>query len=258
MKLYFRYVGMLFKSQMQYKASFLFTVLGQFLTSFTAFLGVFFLFDRFHSVQGFSFSEVLICFAVVLMAFSTAECFVRGFDAFPRLIRSGNLDRILVRPRSIIFQVLTSNMDFTRMGRFFQAAVMLIYAIPTCGVIWTPDRVLTLVLMLLGGIAVFSGLFVLYAGISFFTIEGIEFMNIFTDGSRQFGAYPLSIYGEGVLKFYTFVVPVALFQYYPLLYLIGRTENFWYALLPLVGFVFILPCYWFFCFGLRKYQSTGS
>ena len=94
MKLYFRYVGMLFKSQMQYKASFLFMVLGQFLTSFTAFLGVFFLFDRFHSVSGFSFSEVLICFAVVLMAFSTAECFVRGFDAFPRLIRSGNLDRI--------------------------------------------------------------------------------------------------------------------------------------------------------------------
>ena len=258
MKLYFRYVGMLVKSQMQYKASFLFTVLGQFLTSFTAFLGVFFLFDRFHSVSGFSFSEVLICFAVVLMAFSTAECFVRGFDVFPRLIRSGNLDRILVRPRNIVFQVLTSNMDFSRMGRFFQAVVMLAYAVNNCGVVWTGDKVLTLVLMLVGGIAVFSGLFVLYAGISFFTIDGIEFMNIFTDGSRQFGMYPLSIYGEGVLKFYTFVVPVALFQYYPLLYLISRTENFGYALLPLLGFVFILPCYWFFCFGLRKYQSTGS
>ena len=128
MKLYFRYVGMLFKSQMQYKASFLFMVLGQFLTSFTAFLGVFFLFDRFHSVSGFSFSEVLICFAVVLMAFSTAECFVRGFDAFGRLIRSGNLDRILVRPRSVVFQVLTSNMDFSRMGRFIQAVIMLAYA----------------------------------------------------------------------------------------------------------------------------------
>ncbi len=258
MKLYVHYLSMLLKSQMQYKASFFMMVLGQFLTSFTAFLGVFFMFDRFHSVKGFAFSEVLICFAVVLMAFSTAECFVRGFDVFPRLIRSGNLDRILVRPRNIIFQVLTSNMDFSRIGRFFQAVVMLAYAIPTCGVVWTPDKVLTLVLMLVGGIAVFSGLFVLYAGISFFTIEGIEFMNIFTDGSRQFGMYPLSIYGEGVLKFYTFVVPLALFQYYPLLYLIGRTESFGYSLLPLLGFVFIVPCYWFFCFGLRKYQSTGS
>ena len=258
MKLYFRYLLMLLKSQMQYKSSFVMMVLGQFLTSFTAFLGVYFLLDRFHSVNGFTFSEVLICFSVVLMAFSTAECFVRGFDAFGRLIRSGNLDRILVRPRGVIFQVLTSNMDFTRMGRFAQAAVMLAYAIPNCGILWTGEKILILVLMLVGGIAVFSGLFVLYAGICFFTIEGIEFMNIFTDGSREFGKYPLAVYGEGVLKFYTFVIPVALFQYYPLLYLVGRSDQLWYGFLPLLGFVFILPCYCFFRFGLKRYQSTGS
>ena len=35
------------------------------------------------------------------------------------------------------------------------------------------------------GVAVFSSLFVLYAGFSFFTIEGLEFMNIFTDGPRE-------------------------------------------------------------------------
>jgi len=112
--------------------------------------------------------------------------------------------------------------------------------------------------MIVGGIAVFSGLFILYAGISFFTIEGLEFMNIFTDGSREFGKYPLSIYGEGILKFYTFVIPIALFQYYPFLYLIGKSSNVWYMFLPLAGFVFIVPCYMFFRFGLRKYKSTGS
>lgn len=37
MKLYFKYVGMLLKSQMQYKASFIMTALGQFLVSLTAF-----------------------------------------------------------------------------------------------------------------------------------------------------------------------------------------------------------------------------
>ena len=112
--------------------------------------------------------------------------------------------------------------------------------------------------MILGGIAVFTGLFILYAGISFFTLEGLEFMNIFLDGSREFGKYPLSIYGEGVLKICTYVVPIALFQYYPLLYLIGRSDNFGMVFLPLLGFVFILPCYVFFRFGLKKYQSAGS
>ena len=249
---------MLLKSQMAYKASFFMTMLGQFLVSFSTFLSVYFMFSRFHSVNGFSFSEILLCFSVVLMAFSTTECFARGFDVFPRLIQSGNLDRILVRPRSVIFQVLTSNIEFSRIGRFLQAALMLGYAIPTCGVVWAWDKILTLMLMLLGGIGVYTALFILYAGFSFFTIEGLEFMNIFTDGSREFGKYPLSVYGEGVLKFLTYGIPVALFQYYPFLYLIGRSGNRLLMLLPLLCFLFLIPCGLFFRFGLRKYQSTGS
>lgn len=258
MRLYFKYIGMQLKCQMEYKTSFLMTAIGQFIISFTAFLGVYFMFSRFHSVNGFEFSEVLICFSVVLMAFAIAECFVRGFDVFPRLIRSGDLDRILVRPRNEVFQVLTSNIEFSRMGRLLQAILMLAYAIPTSKVTWTFDKVTALVLMVVGGVAVFSALFVLYAGISFFTIEGLEFMNIFTDGSRTFGMYPLSIYGEPVLKFLTYIIPIALFQYYPFLYLIGRSENIALIFLPLLGFVFMIPCYGFFRFGLRKYKSTGS
>lgn len=258
MKLYFKYVGMLLKSQMQYKASFIMTALGQFLVSFTTFLGVYFMFSRFHSVNGYEFSEILICFSIMLMAFSITECFVRGFDVFPRLIQSGNLDRILVRPRNEIFQVLTSNIEFSRVGRLFQSILMLAYAVPTSGIVWTFDKVMTVVLMIIGGMAVFASLFVLYAGISFFTIEGLEFMNIFTDGSREFGKYPLSIYGEGILKFFTYVIPIALFQYYPFLYLIGRSNNIGLIFLPLFGFAFMIPCYFFFRFGLRKYKSTGS
>ncbi len=258
MKLYLKLVAMHLKCQMQYKASFLMTCLGQFLTSFTAFLSILFLFNRFHAVEDYSFSEVLICFSVMLTAFSLAECFVRGFDVFPRLVRNGTLDRILVRPRSEIFQVLTSNIEFSRVGRLLQAFVILAYAVPTSGVAWTADRVFAVVLMLLGGVAVFSALFVLYAGFSFFTIEGLEFMNIFTDGSREFGMYPLSVYGEGVLKFYTFCIPIALFQYYPFLYLVGRSDDVRLIFLPLLGFVFLVPCYAFFRFGLRRYKSTGS
>ena len=258
MKLYLKYVSMLLKCQMQYKASFIMTILGQFLVSFTTFLGIYFMFSRFNSINGFTFPEVLLCFSIVLMSFSITECFLSGFDVFPQLIKSGNLDRILVRPRNEIFQVLTSNMDFTRIGRLMQAVLMLTYAIPASGIVWSFDKVITVILMIIGGIVIFSALFVLYAGISFFTIEGLEFMNIFTDGGREFGKYPFSIYGEGVLRFFTYIIPLALFQYYPLLYLIGKSENIRLIFLPLMGFVFMIPCYIFFKFGVKKYKSAGS
>ena len=258
MKLYRKYLAMLLKCQLQYKASFFLTALGQFLVSFTAALGVFFMFTRFHHVNGFTFHQVLISFSIVLMAFSLAECFARGFDTFPNLIRTGMLDRILVRPRNVIFQVLTSQMEFSRIGRLLQSVLMLIFAMTFGEVVWTFDKILTIVFMLLGGVCIFSGLFMVYAGISFFTIEGLEFMNIFTDGSREFGKYPVSIYGEGVLKFYTYVIPIALFQYYPFLYLVGLSQDIALMFLPLLGIPFLIPCYLFFQFGLRRYTSAGS
>lgn len=258
MKLYLKYFAMHLNSQMQYKVSFALTMLGQILTSFTAFLGVWFMFTRFSQVENFTFSEVLLAFATVLLAFSLAECFGRGFDLFPQMISNGEFDRALVRPRSLIFQVLANKMEFTRLGRVLQSLVIFAYALPQSGVNWTGAKVLTLFLMISCGTALFFMLFILYAAIAFFTLEGLEFMNIFTDGAREFGRYPFSIYGKNVLRILTFVIPMAWFQYYPFLYLLGRTTNPWLVISPLLCLVFALPTRWCWRYGLKKYQSTGS
>ena len=258
MKLYMKFFSMHLKSQMQYKLSFFLTAFGQFLVSFTALLGVYFMFSRFNTVEGFAYEQALLCFAVVLMAFSMAEMLGRGFDLFPRMLSNGEFDRALVRPRNIIFQVLAAKMDFTRLGRLFQAVLVFCYAIPNSGVAWTPDKIFTLCLMVICGSLLFFGLFLIYAAFSFFTVEGLEFMNVFTDGGREFGRYPFSVYGKNILWFLTFVVPLALFQYYPLLYLLGRERSVFYMLIPLCGLLFLLPSYAFFRFGLLRYKSTGS
>lgn len=258
MRVYLRYLRIQLKSQLQYRASFFLLVLGQFVTSFSALLTVYFLMSRFHEIDGFSFSEVLLCFAVVLMGFSLAECFLRGFDQFGQLIRSGEFDRILVRPRSEMLQVLGAKMEFSRVGRFLQAALVFCYAIPASGIHWTADRILLLVLMVLSGAAVFGGLYVIYASLCFFTTEGLEFINIFTDGGREFGAYPLSVYGKSVLRFFTFVVPLALVQYYPLLYLTGRSGSILPFFSPFAALLFLIPCRLLWRIGVRHYRSTGS
>ena len=258
MRLYFKYASIQLRSIMQYKVSFFFTILGQFLTSFGAFLSIYFMFARFNEVEGFSYSEVLLCTAVVLGAFSLAEIVFRGFDRFPSMIGNGEFDRIMVRPRNEIFQIFASKLELSRAGRLAQAIIIVCYAIPASGVGWTWDKVATLVLMFICGTILFGCLFLVYASFTFFTIEGLEFMNIFTDGGREFGAYPLSIYGKGVLRFMTYVIPMACFQYYPFLYVIGRTDNRFYMIVPLFSLLFFIPAYLFWRFGLMHYKSTGS
>ena len=102
--LYRHYVSIVVRGMMQYKASFLLNSLGQFLVSFSVFLGIYFMFRRFHQVRGYSYSEVLLCYAIVLMEFSLAEMWARGFDTFSGLVRSGEFDRVLVRPQGEILQ----------------------------------------------------------------------------------------------------------------------------------------------------------
>lgn len=258
MKLYFRYFSLHLRCAMEYKKSFFMLTIGGALTSFSTLMGMLFLFQRFHRIEGFTFEEVLVCFSVTLLGFSLAETFFRGFDRFPVLLANGGFDRILVRPRNEIFQVLAGSMELTRLGKMIQAVLTAIYAFGCGAVDWRPDRVLCLLLMVVGAFCLFSALFLIYAGISFFTTESLEVMNIFTDGGREFGTYPMAIYGKRILLFTTFIIPLACVQYYPLLYLLGREENPLLMFLPLAGCAFFLPAWLFWRVGVRHFKSTGS
>ncbi len=260
MRLYLKYFSIHLRSAMEYKTSFILTAIGQGLTTFFSFLTMYFLFQRFGSIKGYTFNEVLLCFSTIFMSFALAECFGRGFDAFSGIISNGEFDRIMVRPQNEILQVLGSRIELSRIGRLMQALIVFIYGIVTCGVSWNAEKILTLTLMILGGIILFFSFFMIYASICFFTIEGLEFMNIFTDGGRELAQYPLDIYKEWVLKFFTFVVPLAFINYYPFLFLIDKYEGnkFLYMLSPLIAFLFIVPSYIFWRIGVRHYTSTGS
>ncbi len=257
MKLYFKFMSIHLRSAMTYRWSFLFSCLGHLLITTNVFFSVVFLLDRFDSVGGYTLPQLALCFSTILAATSLAECFCRGFDSFARILAQAQFDRLMVRPRSLAFQVLCQDMKPTMLARLLQAAVMLLWAIPSGAVAWTPAKALVLALMVLCGAAIFFGLFLMNAAICFFTLESVETLNIFLDGPREYGKYPFGIYGRPVLLTLTFLVPLALVQHWPLQYLFDRGPA-WYSLLPLVSLVFLIPCLLLWRLGVRHYRSTGS
>lgn len=260
MGLYFKYFSIHLRAAMEYKTSFFLTAIGQGMTTAFSFLCMYFLFYRFGNVEGYTFNQVLLCFSTISMSFALAECFGRGFDRFSTIISNGEFDRIMLRPRNEIIQVLGSKIEFSRIGRLLQAVVIFIYGIMTCNIGWTMGKVFTLILMITGGVFLFFSLFMIYATICFYTTEGLEFMNVFTDGGREIAQYPLNIYSEWILKFFTFVIPLAFVNYYPYLYLIDRIgENkILYMMSPICAILFIVPAYVLWRVGVRHYKSIGS
>lgn len=260
MRLYMKYLGIMFKSQMQYRASFWMLCMGQFLIPFSVFAGFYFMFARFGDLRGWSFYEASLCLGVIQLAYSIAECFARGFDFFSSLVVSGEFDRILVRPRSTVVQVLGSKFEFSRIGRMLQGAIVLGIAVWNLEVEWNPVKVVTLVLMVAGSVIIFSGIFILAATMCFWTVQALEIANIFTDGGREMAKYPLHFYERWVTVFFTFIIPFGAVSYLPLLSILEKTQgNDWlYMIMPLASVLFLLPCLAMWTIGVRHYRSTGS
>lgn len=258
-KLYSRYIELVFRSAMQYRASFLLTMLGQALIPFTVFAGMLLLFQRFHMLGEWTVDEVMLCFACIHLSFAVSECLARGFDMFSQLVSQGEFDRVLVRPRNTVLQVLGSRFEFSRIGRFVLSLTILVVALIRLDLQMNLWRGITLILMVLCGALIFAGIFMLAATMCFWTIQGIEVANIFTDGGREMAQYPLNIYPKGFMRFFTFVIPFGTVNYLPLRWLLGRPDSqAWHAVTPLLGLLFLIPCVLLWRYGVKKYQSAGS
>ena len=259
MHLYWKYMKMVFRCQLQYRVSFSLTMIAQMLIPFTVFAGMLLLFQRFHLLGSWSVNEVMLCFAVIHMAFALSECFARGFDMFSQVVSQGEFDRVMVRPRGTILQVLGARFEFTRIGRLFLAIVVMVVALNQLSITWNPLKVLTLVLMVSCGTLVFAGIFMMAATLCFWTLQGLEVMNIFTDGGREMAQYPLDIYKKEITRFFTFVIPFGTVNYLPLRFLLDRPGSApWQAFVPLLALLFLVPCVLLWKKGVRRYQSAGS
>lgn len=257
MKLIGKYLGMYFKSQLEYKSSFILTCIAQLLTLSLSSFMVFILMDKFHFLDNYDIYELMLGISIVQFGFSFSECFMRGFDKFSEVIKVGGLDLMLIRPRNIYVQVFGSNIELTKLSRVLGSLVLFIIAISNIDSI-TWYGVLYLFLLLVGSSIIYAALFIFSACFCFKTVEGLEFMNIFTDGSREFGQYPMGLFRREVILVFTFLIPLACVNYYPISYILGKSDNIWYLISPLMTFVLFIMSIITFNRCIRHYEGTGS
>lgn len=258
MKLYIKTLKMHIKATLEYKASFIISFLSQILVFFSYYFIILSLFDKFGNIKGFTLYEVLLCFSIIQFGFSFCETFIRGIDQFDKLIIKGDFDRLLIRPQNILIQVICYDLDLVKMSRLVQALIVLVIALINLNIEWTILKVLTLILMLLSAIAIFFGIFLLAAAFCFLTVQGLEVRNLFTDGGKHIAQYPIGVFNKGFVLFFTVIIPYAFVNYYPLLYVLGKSNNTFYVLTPLIVFIYLIPCFIIFNKGAKRYQSVGN
>ena len=263
LRLYGRYVGISFRSQMQYRASFIMQTLGQFVISIIEFLAIWALFHRFGSLAGWTLPEVGFLYGIVNTIWAVTDAVSRGFDIFGNTVRLGEFDRVLLRPRSTVLQLAGQEFTLRRVGRFAQGFAVLLWAIHALDIAWSVGKLVLLIEAFLGGCCLFYGLLIIQATTCFWTTETIEIMNVFTYGGVETARYPMSIYGRNFRRIFTYVIPLASVTYFPSLVILNKTDPLgfpaWFSWIsPSLGVAFLAVSLFIWRFGVRHYQSTGS
>jgi ABC-2 type transport system permease protein len=264
LRLYGRYIGVSLRAQMQYPASFVAMSVGSFVATVMDFVAIWALFARFDRIAGWRFHEVALFYGVVSVAFALADTVTRGFDIFgPTFVKTGDFDRLLVRPRSALLQLLGYELRATRIGRLAQGVLACGVAVHLSTIHWTWQAWATLVFAVVGGMALFCGVLVFQATLSFWTVESLEVVNTLTYGGIEAGQYPLDIYARWFRTFLIFVVPIGCISYFPVASVLGHADRTgvppWILpLAPVLGFVFLGLTLRGWRAGVRRYTSTGS
>lgn len=246
------------KVSLEYRLSFILSLISQGLYMLIELFAVYALFSKFNLLKMYNVNEVLLSFSTIWLSFSFCEMFFRGFDNFSKLIIKGDFDILLIRPRNIYLQIFGSDVCYEKLSRVLTAFGLFIYSSINLIRKFSFGKVLLLFNMFLGGVMLFLGLFIMGATMCFYTIQGLEVVNIITNGSKQFAEYPMRIYRRALRLVFTFVIPITIINYYPINYLIGKTNNLLYVFLPLVSFIILYISTKIFNFGISKYHSTGS
>jgi ABC-2 type transport system permease protein len=261
--LYARLVGAQIRSQLQYRLSFALDLTGAFLIAFMDFVAVLIIFENVPQLDGWTLHEIAFLYACTSISFALVDLAIGHLDLFPRMIREGTFDLVLVRPRGTLLQVIASDFALRRLGKALQGALVFGFSLTGVEVDWNAGRIAMVGVMLVAGALIFAAVWIAGATIAFWTVDGGEFTNAFTYGGNFLTQYPISIYGEWLRRFLAYVVPMAFVCYFPALYILDKPDPlgfpraFQFAS-PLVAVAAAVGAGVVWTLAVRRYRSVGS
>lgn len=257
MKLILSYLSLHLKIELEYKISFILSCISQLIIMFIDLFVVNSLFHRFNLLGEFNINEIMFGFSALWCGYSISEMIGRGFDEFSYIIINGSFDNLLVRPRSIYLQIFGSQIEYKKISKIIVSFVMYIYYSYKIINNFNILKLLLLILIIVGINVIMFSIYIIGASFCFKTVKNLEFMNIFMSGSRQANQYPLKIYNKTVRIIFTFILPVALMNYYPISYLKGESTNLLYLVMPFYSLILLFISIKIFNRAIKHYTSVG-
>jgi ABC-2 type transport system permease protein len=251
------------RAAMTYRVSFLSTIIGGVALQGTQLLFIGVLLSRFEVIDGWRWNDIAFLFAMRLAAHAFYVVPFGAMISIDQAIQQGDVDRYLLRPAGVYLQVVTRYAPLMALGDALLGFGSLAIFAPQSSVDWTPGKVAFLVVALVGGGLVETGMQTFLAGLSFRMTSTMSLRILADDTVSRFSSYPLTMFSRWGFLSLTFVFPMAFIAYLPATMLLDRTDE-----LPIPAWLAaVSPCGGLLVFAIglssfnrmvRTYDSPGS
>lgn len=262
-RIYLRLAGASIRGEWQYRTSFILRVLGHGAATMLDFVELAVLFLYLRHMGGWTIEEVAFLYGIACTAFSITDIVIGHLDTLPQMIRSGNFDTLLTRPLGAMFQILSREVSFRRIGKLLQAGAVFAWAVARLNIDWTAAKIGLTALTFATATAIFVGIWIAGITICFWFIDGAEIVNTVTYGGQYVTEHPMTVFSRWIRRFAIFIAPVAFVAYFPALEILGKTDALayprWTAYLGVpVAAITLIVARAAWGNAVRHYRSTGS
>lgn len=256
--LYLKLIAQDIKSKMSYRADFIISTLGMIATNIVGFVAFWLLFNKFPSINGWGYYEMLFLYGFSLVAITPTQCLLDNNWNLRRYVYDGDFIKYCFRPINLFFYYQSEVFDIKGLGQLFFGIGTIVYAWIKLAIPATFLMVVKVIVFLITA-SLFMMAMQIAAAATCFWVENSFYILDLSLKLKDYAKYPVTIYNP-VFKFiFTFILPVAFIAYYPSLVILRPDEIpllSWLS--PVIGLVFFYLAYRFWMRGAGKYDGSGS
>lgn len=264
MRIAFQSLKMSIRGRLQYRVDSLLATLAVFVRESANIIVIYLALLKFDKINGWNIDEMLFLFSILFLTYAIVVALFADLRDFSSMIREGRFDRLMIRPRGLLFQLILNNADvLATAGHGTLGVLLFVISAGRVGIEWNMVTILYYVSAIIGGVLIQGGIFIFFSALSFYFVETHSIREIFYWNVRKFAGYPISIYSKVIQLLMIYVVPFAFVNYFPAQYLLRKEDMAQYPeifmyMAPVVGVAIYLLAYGFWRVSVKRYTSTGN
>lgn len=259
-KLYFVYLDCAIKGRLEYKKDAVIGIFSFLIANLISFLSLMFVVNAIPDLNGWNKYELGFLYGFSMLPRAVDHMFTDSiWYVGHQYVRKGIIDRFLIRPVNILFQVIAEIFQPEAFGELIMGVLLLVACGRNITIEWSFSKVVMALIAIFFGAVVFSAIKLITASVAFWTKRSAPLMSMVYNFA-DFAKYPIQIYHPAVRMIMMFIIPFGLVISIPADVLLHGSYSSW-----LVSLVIILVATVFWgigCFiwikGLRQYESSGN